>query len=72
MVVHPALVGFRTNTPTELDDALIRLRDRGLRALILDLRGNTGGLFSAGVQVAQRFIPSWIIARVVPAPDGMP
>jgi C-terminal peptidase prc len=30
--------------------------------LILDLRGNTGGLFSAGVQVAQRFIPAGIIA----------
>lgn len=54
--------GFRATTPGELDEALLRLRDRGLRALILDLRGNTGGLFTAGVQVAQRFIPSGIVA----------
>ena len=56
------LGGFRSTTPAELDDALVRLRDRGLRALVLDLRGNTGGLFSVGIQVAQRFIPSGIIA----------
>lgn len=53
--------GLRASTPAEFDEAILRLRDRGMRALVLDLRGNTGGLFTAGVQVAQRLIPSGII-----------
>jgi C-terminal peptidase prc len=56
------IAGLRDTTPAELDDAILELRSRGLRALILDLRGNTGGRFRAGVQVAMRFIPSGVIA----------
>jgi carboxyl-terminal processing protease len=47
---------FNENTDTELDDALDRFDARGLQGLILDLRGNNGGLLSAGVHVADRFL----------------
>ena len=52
---------FRDTTPRELDEAVFRLKDQGVRALIIDLRGNPGGLFTAGVEVAQRFLPAGII-----------
>jgi C-terminal peptidase prc len=52
---------FRDTTARELDDVVFRLKNQGLRALIVDLRGNSGGLFTAGVEVAQRFLPAGII-----------
>ncbi|HET6573356.1 MAG TPA: S41 family peptidase [Fimbriiglobus sp.] len=52
---------FRDSTARELDDAVYRLKGQGLRALIVDLRSNPGGLFTAGVEVAQRFLPAGII-----------
>lgn len=56
------LASFNENTLLELDAAILRLKDQGLRSLVLDLRGNPGGHFLAGVRVAERFLPSGIIA----------
>jgi len=53
---------FQEHTVGELDRAIQRLKSRGLRALILDLRGNTGGTFTAGIQMSQRFVPAGILA----------
>jgi carboxyl-terminal processing protease len=53
---------FHTSTPAELDAALARLRTQGMRALILDLRGNPGGLLDVALEVADRFIDSGVIA----------
>ncbi len=50
------LTSFGENTPEELEEALVSLGRDGMRGLILDLRGNNGGLLSAGVQVAGRFL----------------
>ncbi|MFL5342005.1 MAG: S41 family peptidase [Gemmataceae bacterium] len=55
------LTGFLKNTPQELEDAVQNMKMQGLKALILDLRGNPGGLFAVAVQVAERFIPEGII-----------
>ena len=52
---------FQKNTPQEFDSALLRLRSEGLRALILDLRGNPGGSFLAAVQIAERLVPHGVI-----------
>lgn len=52
---------FRETTPRELDDAILSLRARGVRAIIIDLRNNSGGLFTAAVHVAQRFLSHGII-----------
>jgi carboxyl-terminal processing protease len=55
------LASFQKTTLPELEKALADLQMQGLRALILDLRGNPGGLFPVAVQVAERFLPDGII-----------
>jgi hypothetical protein len=56
---------FRDTTPEEVDAAIALLKARPdgmpLRALLMDLRGNPGGLFSAAVQVVERFVPAGVI-----------
>ncbi len=47
---------FASSTPTELDDALNQLEKQGMRYLIIDLRGNSGGYLNAAVEVVDRFI----------------
>jgi carboxyl-terminal processing protease len=47
---------FNENTSRELDQSLRKLNDRELEGLILDLRGNPGGLLNEGVAVADRFL----------------
>jgi carboxyl-terminal processing protease len=55
------LANFQKTTLQELDSALVRLRSEGMRVLVVDLRGNPGGLFAAAVQVAERFLPAGVI-----------
>jgi carboxyl-terminal processing protease len=52
---------FQESTLQELDDAILALNKGGMRALVLDLRGNGGGLFDVAVEVARRFLASGII-----------
>lgn len=52
------LTSFQKTTPKELDDALWQLHRQGMRSLIIDLRGNPGGLLTTSVEVADRFISS--------------
>jgi carboxyl-terminal processing protease len=47
---------FQRNTVRELDAALWNLHRRGMRTLVIDLRGNPGGLLTASVDAADRFI----------------
>ena len=56
------LSSFREFTVRELEEAVARLRDGGLRVLIVDLRGNPGGLLHVAVAVAQKFQPHGVIA----------
>ena len=62
-IAYISLVGFHENTLQELDEALRNLEMQGMKVLILDLRGNSGGLFDAAVQVAERFL--WEGAYIV-------
>jgi carboxyl-terminal processing protease len=50
------MTGFQKSSPEELDTALRKLSEQGMRTLIWDLRGNPGGLLSAAVEVADRFL----------------
>ncbi len=50
------MMGFQKSSPDEMDAAMNRLTQEGMRALIWDLRGNPGGLLSAAVHVCDRFI----------------
>jgi hypothetical protein len=52
---------FDTKTVAQLDSGVARLSAAGMRAMILDLRGNGGGLLSAAVDVADRFIASGVL-----------
>lgn len=47
---------FNTTTADELDAAVEKLRQQGMQRLILDLRGNPGGLLEQAVEVSERFI----------------
>jgi carboxyl-terminal processing protease len=55
------VTSFQESTVRELDDALGKLQMAGVRALILDLRGNPGGLVDAAVSVVERFVPAGIV-----------
>ncbi|HEX9639376.1 MAG TPA: S41 family peptidase [Acidobacteriota bacterium] len=48
---------FAHQAGQELDQALERLIAQGARRLILDLRGNPGGLLQEAIAVADRFLP---------------
>ena len=47
---------FNENTNDELTDALKKVNERGLQGLILDLRGNPGGLLQEAVEVSDHFL----------------
>ncbi len=48
---------FGENTGDELQGALDQLKGQGMKALILDLRWNPGGLLDQAVEVCQKFLP---------------
>jgi len=58
---------FSDNTADKLDQALDDLEKQDMRALIIDLRNNPGGLLSSAVQVTSRFIKEspliWVSER---------
>lgn len=45
----------------ELEHSVDALVQRGAEALVLDLRGNTGGLFEEGVRAASLFLPRGVV-----------
>ncbi|MGB9846687.1 MAG: S41 family peptidase [Desulfotomaculales bacterium] len=56
-VGYLALTQFTTKTPEEVDAALARLQEQGMKGLLLDLRDNPGGELRAAVKVAEHFVP---------------
>ena len=52
---------FQRTTRQEVSTALWKLHRQGMRTLILDLRGNPGGLLDAAVDVANMFLTSGTI-----------
>lgn len=48
---------FAASTSRELEEALNSLEGQGMKSLILDLRGNSGGYLNAAIEVADKFIP---------------
>jgi len=49
--------GFQHTSDEELRESLNRLKGQGMRQLILDLRGNPGGLLDQAIDVASEFLP---------------
>lgn len=51
-------VGFSFTTSDEIDAALKSLKRDGMTSLVIDLRGNRGGILEQAVKVAERFLPA--------------
>jgi len=51
------LTQFGERTADELSEALRKLKDHGMKALVMDLRGNPGGLLDQAVEVCEKFLP---------------
>jgi carboxyl-terminal processing protease len=60
-VGYVAITSFSSETPAEFDRSFDFLRRRGAEALILDLRGNLGGVLESAVAIAQRFVQRGVI-----------
>jgi carboxyl-terminal processing protease len=55
-VAYLRLVEFRESTAADLNGTLEKLKQEGMKALILDLRNNPGGLLDVAVNVADKFL----------------
>lgn len=62
-IAYIALHSFSHLSPNELDAALRDLSADGMRGLVLDLRGNAGGVLHAAVEIARRFLTQGVIVR---------
>ena len=56
-VGYVRLASFSEKSGAEVGQALERLRARGAKSLVLDLRSNPGGLLEQAVDVTERFVP---------------
>ncbi len=56
-VAYLSLSQFGQTSTQELDEALQQLHKQGMKSLILDLRGNPGGLLNVCVDISNRFLP---------------
>ena len=52
------LTQFGEKTADDLEKALKKLEQQGMQALILDLRGNPGGLLDSAGEVCNKFLPN--------------
>jgi carboxyl-terminal processing protease len=52
---------FSGRTSKELDEAIDELTEEGMTRLVLDLRGNGGGLFDAAIDVASVFLDGDVV-----------
>ena len=48
--------GFQSTSDEELREALDKLKSQGMRQVILDMRGNPGGLLNQAIDVASEFL----------------
>jgi carboxyl-terminal processing protease len=60
-IARVRLTSFQKTTAADLEASLRRLDAAGMRALVLDLRGNPGGLLSAAVDVADLFLDRGLV-----------
>jgi carboxyl-terminal processing protease len=69
-VGYVRLKQFQSNTSADLDAALADLKKNGeLKGLVLDLRGNPGGLLDQAARVADKFIAEGPIVATVGNPS---
>ena len=49
--------GFTDNVSGELKEKFLALKQQGMKRLVLDLRGNGGGLMSEAIEIVSLFVP---------------
>jgi carboxyl-terminal processing protease len=64
------LSGFQKSTLGELERSVAALERQGMRSLILDLRGNPGGLLNGAVDVSDKFLTDGVIVSTRGRADG--
>jgi carboxyl-terminal processing protease len=64
-VGYVKLSSFQGNSYDDLREALEDLRQKGMRALVLDLRGDPGGLLDQAIKISDAFIESGTILTQV-------
>ena len=60
-VAYMKLTSFQKTTSRDVDNALWSLHRQGMRTLMVDVRGNPGGLLNASVEVADKFLTAGTI-----------
>lgn len=55
-IAYVDINSFNENTSREMEDELKKLGENNIKGLVLDLRGNPGGLLNEGVEVAGHFL----------------
>lgn len=61
---------FSGESPTELEEAIADLTNQGVSRLVLDLRGNGGGLLDASVEIADQFVADGQILKQISRAQG--
>ncbi|MBL8743799.1 MAG: PDZ domain-containing protein, partial [Myxococcales bacterium] len=65
------LTGFQSSTAEEVTNALDSFKKNGpIKGLVLDLRGNPGGLLDQAVKVADLFLTDGVIVATVGSSEG--
>jgi carboxyl-terminal processing protease len=57
-IAYIKVSSFQKTTSRDIDAALWKLHQQGMQTLVIDLRGNPGGLLNAAVEVADKFVTS--------------
>lgn len=60
-IAYVKLAGFQKSTSREFDEAMTSLQRQGMKGLILDVRGNPGGLLTAAVEVLDRLVDNGVL-----------
>lgn len=58
---YVAITSFSQQTPEEFVTAVEHLERRGLRALVIDVRNNLGGVLGSAVEIAGRFVSEGVL-----------
>jgi carboxyl-terminal processing protease len=60
-IAYLKLTCFQKTTTRDLNDALWKLHGVGMKSLVIDLRGNPGGLLTTAVDVVDKFVDRGVI-----------
>lgn len=60
---------FTNSTPAQFEEQLAQLQEQGMKALMLDLRGNPGGTVESVTEIAEYLIPEGLVFYMQ-YPDG--